>query len=163
MPGQEASTITSLFIYELVARFGTPIELHSEQDAAFESRLLEEVCRMLPIHKTRTTSYHPQSNGLIERTNRTVMTILRAFIKRHQSDRWDEILPQRLLAYRAAVHLSTGYTPSLLTLGHELRLPIEVLTSLAPYECIGLTHYVKELGERLRVAHKVATSSEKPL
>ncbi|KAA3670915.1 uncharacterized protein DEA37_0004111 [Paragonimus westermani] len=91
-----------------VAGFGTPIELHSDQGAAFESRLLEE------------------SNGMVERTDRTVMTILRAFIERHQSDRWDEILQQCLLAYRAAVHSSTGYMPSLLTLGHEVRLPIEV-------------------------------------
>ncbi|KAA3671056.1 uncharacterized protein DEA37_0014688 [Paragonimus westermani] len=46
------------------------------------------------MHKTRTTPYHSQSNGLGERTNRTVMTILRAFTERHQSDRWDEVLPQ---------------------------------------------------------------------
>ncbi|KAA3670293.1 uncharacterized protein DEA37_0009019 [Paragonimus westermani] len=104
---------------------------------------------MLRIRKIRTTPYHPQSYGLVEQTNRTVMTILLAFIERHQSDRWDEILPQCLFAYRAAVHSSIWYTSSLLTLGHELRLPIEVLTPLAPTECIGLPHYIKELGERL--------------
>ncbi|KAA3679592.1 uncharacterized protein DEA37_0008002 [Paragonimus westermani] len=115
---------------------------------------------MLRIHKTRTTPYHPRSNGLVERTNRTVVMILRAFIERHQSDRWDEILPQCLLAYRAAVHSSTGYTPSLLTLGHELRLPIEVLMALAPAECIGLPYYVEELGERLRVAYEIAAQHQ---
>ncbi|KAA3672721.1 uncharacterized protein DEA37_0013979 [Paragonimus westermani] len=160
MPIQEAPIITSLFVNEWVARFGKPIELHSEQGAAFESRLLEEVCRTLRIHETRTTPYHPQSNGLVERTNRTVMTILRAFIEQHQSNRWDEILPQCLLAHRAAVHLSTGYTPSLLTLGHGLRSPIKVLTSLASAECIGSPHYVKELGERLRVAYKIAAQHQ---
>ncbi|KAA3670342.1 uncharacterized protein DEA37_0015099, partial [Paragonimus westermani] len=40
---------------------------------------------MLRIHKTRTTLHHPQNNGLVERTNRTEMTTLRAFIERHQS------------------------------------------------------------------------------
>ncbi|KAA3672201.1 uncharacterized protein DEA37_0009798 [Paragonimus westermani] len=87
------------------------------------------------------------------------MTILQAFIERHQSDRWDEILPKCLLAYRAAVHSSTGYTPSLLTLGHELCLPVEVLTPLASAECRGLPHYV-ELGERLRVAYKIAAQHQ---
>ncbi|KAA3674446.1 uncharacterized protein DEA37_0003726 [Paragonimus westermani] len=115
---------------------------------------------MLRIHKTQTTPYHPQSDGLVERTNRTVITILRTFIERHQSDRWDEILPQCLLVYRAAVHSSTGYTPPLLTPGHELRLPIEVLTPLAPAECIGLPHYVKELGERFEVAYKIAAQHQ---
>ncbi|KAA3675063.1 uncharacterized protein DEA37_0011993, partial [Paragonimus westermani] len=55
-----------------------------------------------------------------------------------------------------AVYWSTGYTLPLLTLGHEPRLPIKVLTPLAPSECVGLPHYVKELGERLRVAYKIA-------
>ncbi|KAA3669860.1 uncharacterized protein DEA37_0012970, partial [Paragonimus westermani] len=50
--------------------------------------------------------------------------------------------------------------PSQLTLGHELRLPIEVLTPLAPAECIGLPHYVKELGERLRVAYKITAQHQ---
>ncbi|KAA3671115.1 uncharacterized protein DEA37_0009058 [Paragonimus westermani] len=88
------------------------------------------------------------------------MTILRAFIERHQSDRWDEILPQCLSAYRAAVHPSTGYTPPLLTLWHGLRLPTEVLTPLAPAKCIGLPQYLKELGERLRVAYKIAAQHQ---
>ncbi|KAA3678571.1 uncharacterized protein DEA37_0003326 [Paragonimus westermani] len=129
IPNQEASTITSLFVNEWVARSGTPIELHPDQGAAFESRPLEEACRMLHIHKTLTTPYHRQSNGLVERTNRTVMTILRAFIHR-----WDEILPQCLLAYRAAVHSSTGYTPLLLTLEHQLRLPNELKPAKTPEE-----------------------------
>ncbi|KAA3669989.1 uncharacterized protein DEA37_0001708 [Paragonimus westermani] len=88
------------------------------------------------------------------------MTILLTFIERHQLDRWDEILPQCLSAYRAAVHSSTGYTPSILALGHEIRLPIEVLTSLAPAERIGLPQYVRELGERLKVAYNIAAQHQ---
>ncbi|KAA3671000.1 uncharacterized protein DEA37_0003260 [Paragonimus westermani] len=132
MPNQETSTITSFFVNVWVARSDTPIELQSDQGAAFETRFPEKVCSILRTHKNGTTPYHPQRNGLVERTDRTVMTILRAFIERHLSDCWDEILPQCLSAYRDVVHSSTGYVPSLLTLGHELRLIIGVLTSLAP-------------------------------
>ncbi|KAA3677194.1 uncharacterized protein DEA37_0006898 [Paragonimus westermani] len=115
---------------------------------------------MLCTHRTRTTPYHPQSNVLVEQTNRTVIKILRAFIERHQSDHWDEILSQCLSAYRAAVHSRTESTLSLLTLGHELRQSIEVLTPLAPAEFIGLSQFVKELGERLRVAYKIAAQHQ---
>ncbi|KAA3670053.1 uncharacterized protein DEA37_0007392 [Paragonimus westermani] len=160
MPNQEASTTTSLFVNGWVARFGTLTELQSERGAAFESRFLKEICLRLRIHKTRAPLYHPQSNGLVERTNCTVMTILRAFIERHQSNRWDEILSQWLLAYRAAVHSSAEYTPSIITLWHELRLPIKVLTPLAPAGFIGLPQYVKKLDERLRVAYKIAAQHQ---
>ncbi|KAA3671236.1 uncharacterized protein DEA37_0006766 [Paragonimus westermani] len=149
MPNQEASSTASLSVNEWVARFGTPIELHSDQGLRLKVASWKD-CRTLRIHRTRTTPYHSQSNGLVERTNCTVMTILRIFSERHQSDRWVEILPQCLLAYRAVVHSSTGYTDSLLTLGNELRPTIQVLTLLAPPECIGLPHCVKKLDERLR-------------
>ncbi|KAA3677531.1 uncharacterized protein DEA37_0011338 [Paragonimus westermani] len=160
MPNQKAPTITSLPVNEWVALFGTLIELHSDQGAAFESHPVEDVFRMLWIHKTRTTPHHPQSNGLVERTDRTVLTIPRAVIGRYQTDYWDKIPPHCVLAYMAAVNSSTGYTPSLLTLGHELRLPIEVLTPLAPAECRGLPHYARELGERLRVIYKIAAQHQ---
>ncbi|KAA3670882.1 uncharacterized protein DEA37_0001135 [Paragonimus westermani] len=120
--------------------------------ATVKTRFLKEVCRMLRIYKTRTTPFHPQTNGSVERTNCTAMTILRTFTKQHQSDRWDEILPQCLLAYSAALHSSTGYTHSLPTLDHELSQPTEVLTPLPPAEFMRLPQYVKELGEGLTVA-----------
>ncbi|KAA3670842.1 uncharacterized protein DEA37_0002812 [Paragonimus westermani] len=114
---------------------------------------------MLRIHKTQTT-YHPQSNGLVERTNRTEMTILRTFSERHQSGRWNEILPQCRVTYKATVHKNTGYTSSLQTLGHELRLQIEVLTQPAPAEFIGLPQYVKELSEQLRFSYRIAAQHQ---
>ncbi|KAA3670704.1 uncharacterized protein DEA37_0007911 [Paragonimus westermani] len=111
--------MTSLFIKEWVARFDAYVVLHSDQGAAFGNRLLEEVRRMLPIHKMQTTPYHPQTNGLTERSNRTIMTFPRAFMERHQSDRRDEVVQQSRLAYRTSVHLTTGWTPSSVTLIFE--------------------------------------------
>ncbi|KAA3682118.1 uncharacterized protein DEA37_0002049 [Paragonimus westermani] len=84
------------------------------------------------------------------------MIILHTSIERHQSDRCNEILPQCLLAYMATVHSSTMYTPLLLTVGHELRLPVEVLTLLVLAERVRLPQYVREPGKRLRVAYTIA-------
>ncbi|KAA3671970.1 uncharacterized protein DEA37_0006140 [Paragonimus westermani] len=118
--------------------------------------------------QTLTTPYHLRGNSLVERTNRAIMTVLRTLIEQHKSDCWDEILPQCFLAYGAAVHSNAGCTPSLLSPGGELRLPIEVLTPLVPAESIGLLRYVRELGERLsslrncrRASVEVITPSEK--
>lgn len=66
-------------------------EIHSDQGAQFESQLFREMFKVLQINKTRTTSYHPQSDGMIERLNRTIKDILSKYISVNQTD-WDKIL-----------------------------------------------------------------------
>ncbi|CAH8445461.1 unnamed protein product [Dicrocoelium dendriticum] len=149
---QNASTVASTIVNEWVARYGAPISLHSDQGAAFESHLMQEMCRLLAIKKTRTTPYHPQGNGLVERTNRTIKAILQSFVERHQSNQWDEALPQCMLAYRASVHSTTGYSPAYLTLSREIRLPLELLSPVCPVEAYSLSEYVRITRERVRVA-----------
>ena len=73
IPNQEASTVVERLVDEVFMRFSAPEQLHSDQGRQFESQLLSEVCKLLHIHKTRTTPYHPQSDGLVERFNRTML------------------------------------------------------------------------------------------
>ena len=63
MPNQEACTVADLFVKEVVCRFGVPLLIHSDQGRNFESAVFTEMCQMLGMHKTRTTAYHPQSEG----------------------------------------------------------------------------------------------------
>ena len=156
MKNQEAATISHLIVNEWIARYGVPVSLHSDQGAPFESHLLAEICHLLGVHKTRTTPYHPQSNGLVERTNRTIKGLLRSFVDRYQNDKWDEFLPQCLMAYRASIHATTGYSPAFLMHGKEIRLPVEILTPLASAETSSLMDYTKNLRDRLHFAYKNA-------
>ena len=107
LPDQEAKTVAKVLVCEFFCRFGTPLELHSDQGRNFESMLIKEVCELLYIKKTRTTPYHPQSDGMVERHNRTLATQLSMFVNENHSD-WDEHIPMVLMAYRTAVHESTG-------------------------------------------------------
>ncbi|KAA3674184.1 uncharacterized protein DEA37_0001986 [Paragonimus westermani] len=153
---QDACTVAAAIINEWIARYGAPTMLHSDQGAAFESQLLKETCHLLGIKKTRTTPYHPQGNGLVERTNRTIKALLQSFLERHQADRWDELLPRCMLAYRASIHTTTRYTPAYLTFGRELRLPLELLSPIPPLEALSLPDYVRNLRENLRTAFTMA-------
>ena len=131
MPNMEATTIANLLVNEFICRFGVPECLHTDQGRNFEASLIEEMCRLLGIHKTRTTPYHPQSDGLIERFNRTLLSML-SIAAREDEHNWDLKLPTLLFAYRTSVRETTGETPSLLMLGREARLPVDIMLNLTP-------------------------------
>ena len=69
LPNQEAVTIADVLVSQFFTRFGVPTELHSDQVRNFGSRVFQEVCSLLGIHKTRTTALHPQSDGMVEQPN----------------------------------------------------------------------------------------------
>jgi transposase InsO family protein len=93
--------VAKLLVEDVIVIFGTLYVIHTDQGVQFESHLFQKVCRLLQIQKTRTTPYHPQSEGMVERNNRTILTMLSAFVNEHQSD-WDEHIPYISMAYRAA-------------------------------------------------------------
>ena len=83
IPNQEAITIATKLVNELFLRFSVPEQLHSDQGRQFESRLMTEICSVLGIHKTHTTPYHPQSDRLVERFNRTLLSMLSTCCQDH--------------------------------------------------------------------------------
>ncbi|TNN05036.1 Retrovirus-related Pol polyprotein from transposon 17.6, partial [Schistosoma japonicum] len=152
IPQRDAATIAKVFINTWIARYGAPTALHSDQGPAFESYLIASVCSFFGIRKTRTTAYHPQENGLLKRTNRTLKTLLRSFVHQAPAANWDDLLPQCLLAYRSSVHSSTGFSPAQLHSKHDLKLPIEI--QLPPHEVEEREYvpYVRSLNKRLVTA-----------
>ena len=104
---------------------------------------------MLGIHRTRTTALHPQSDGMVERYNRTLENQLATFVQDHQKD-WDLHLPLLLMSYRSAVHETTKLTPAMLMFGRELRVPLDLLLG-RPHADIEELSYL-EYGERLRAS-----------
>ena len=147
--------MAEVFVREFFGRYGVPRQLHSDQGSQFESKLFQEMCQLLGIDKTRTTSYRPQSDGQVERFNRTMEAMLSAYVASHQRD-WDEHLPLVAMAYRASIHESTGETPNLLWFGREVDLPIDLVMGLPPVSSLGVSEYVYRLKQRMDRAHEVA-------
>ena len=67
-----APTVAEVLDDRVFSYFGLPEELHSDRGSQFEGELMTKLCRFWGITKTRTTPYHPQSNGVVERGNRTL-------------------------------------------------------------------------------------------
>jgi hypothetical protein len=103
-----------------------PQQIHTDQGRNFESDLFQEVCTLLDMNKTRTARYRPQSDGLIERFNRTLKQMLKSWTETYGRN-WDDHLPYITMAYRATIHASTNCTPNLLMFGHEIQLPIDIM------------------------------------
>ena len=98
-----AQTIADVLVNQWICRFGVPRRIHTDQGRDFESNLIHEMCHLLDIEKTRTCPYRPQSDGMVERFNRTLAQMLATFARGHRGD-WDEHLPFVMLAYRSTVH-----------------------------------------------------------
>ena len=156
IPDQEAKTIAEVFVNQFVARFGTPLLIHSDQGRNFESKLFKEMCNLLGVKKTRTVAFHPQSDGLVERLNRTIGTMLAAFVNENQRT-WDKDLQVLMMAYRSTPHESTKLTPNQMMLGREVSMPLDIQIGIAPeMETKDETEYVEDLRLRLENAYTTA-------
>ncbi len=106
---------------------------------------------MLSTKKTRTTPYHPQSDGQVERFNRTLLDMLSKYVQDDQTD-WDVHIPHVMMAYRSSEHTSTQFSPALLMFGHELRLPIHVIVGDPPATESPSSDYASGLRDSLQTA-----------
>ena len=111
------------------------------------------VCELMGIKKINTTAYHPQTNGLVERFNRTLTSMLAKTVQKQGRD-WDEHLPYVLYAYRTSIQESTKESPFYLLYGRDARLPTdEVINNTTVHrEITGLDDYKTELTQRMATA-----------
>lgn len=98
LPNIEAETVADVIFKGWIKRYGCPGEIHTDQGSQFKSRLFQEMCKVLQINKTRTTAFHPQSDGMVERLNRTIKDMLSKYLTVHQTD-WDRYVDSLVLAY----------------------------------------------------------------
>ena len=159
IPDETAYTCANVILNEVICRYGCPLSLHTDQGRNFESNIFKELCKMLEIRKTRTTPRNPKCNGQTERYNKTLISMIKAYIKGEQNN-WDENLGCLAGAYRATPHDSTTLTPNMLMLGREIRLPHEVVfgssVSENKYDNVAnYGEYVIDLKNKLQKAHDV--------
>ena len=153
---QSAYTIAKLLVERIVSRHGVPSQLLSDCGGAFLSNLFQEMGKLLGFHKVNTTAYHPQTDGLVERFNRTLIDMLAKTANRNGRD-WDEKLPYVLFAYRATAQESTGESPFRLLYGRDPKLPTEDALSFPVDRMqVDLSSYKSEVSSNLTEAWKLA-------
>lgn len=158
VPDQTSLTIAHLLVDRVITRHGVPAELLSDRGKAFLSELMQEVYRIMGIHKVSTTAYHPQTDGLVERFNRTLTDMLATTVEKSGRD-WDQHLP----------HVSTRESPFYLLYRRDPQLPTDAAlcvpksrytVDLDDYKT-GLVESLSEAWELARAEVKKAQSRQK--
>lgn len=125
VPSQDALTIAKLLVEEIICRHGAPKKLLSDRGKNFLSDLIKDITKIMGIKKLNSTAYHPQTDGLTERFNKTLIQILSMYVSKNQKD-WDTFLPFALFAYRTSIQDSTKEMPFYLMYGREPNLPYDI-------------------------------------
>jgi transposase InsO family protein len=161
LPNQKAEIIAKNFVDNVICRLGCPLELHTDQGKNMDGTIMHQICELLQIAKTRTTPYHPASNGQVERYNRTLLQALRCYIENKQ-DTWDEYLQQIAGAIRACKNRQTGFTPNEMMMGRDVLQPINLFLGTSDNgEDKDINTYVKDLKSKLESIHREARENLK--
>src|ERR1700741_369143 len=121
----KAVTVAEFIYKEIICRHGVPEEILSDRSTSFINQVIKELCDKFQMKHRLTSAYRPQTNGMIERFNRTIGECIAKLISDKEKE-WDEYIESTLLAYRTMKHESTGFTPFQLMYGRQAKLPIDL-------------------------------------
>ena len=106
--------------------FGAPAYLVNDQGKAFTGHLISNLCELYGVQKQRTSPYHAQTSGQVERMNQTIIRTI-GKLEQDKQARWSEHLPELLEAYNGTRSAVTGCSPYFLLFGRKSRMPVDCL------------------------------------
>jgi hypothetical protein len=119
-----ALSCAQAFVEHIFRLHGLPKEFVTDRDKVWTSEFHTELCKLLGVQRCLTTAYHPESDGQVERMNRTIQEVLRHYVTPLATN-WDDLLPLVEFAINSAVQESTGYSPFQLNFGSNPASPLD--------------------------------------
>ena len=123
IPNQTAKTRAKFLYGGYISIFGALARLLSDRGTSFTSRIIEELCKILGIQWLLTMPYHPQTNGLVERSHQMIMHLI-GKLGEDKKANWPSHLAEIVHAYNSTQSAVTGYSPHYLMFGRWPRLPV---------------------------------------
>ena len=149
-------TVAQVFLDQFVVHYGFPARIHSDQGANFVSKMIEDLCKLSGMEKSRTSPYHAMGNGACERFNRTLLGML-GTLKPSDKANWKNHVAPLVHAYNCCRHETTNISPYQLMFGRQPRLAIDVVLGLVSQgKTLEYVDYVEELKCSLDRAYGLA-------
>ncbi len=159
---QTARTTARVLFDSFIVHYGFPATIHSDRGQNFESKIIEGLCAIAGIRKSRTTPYHPMGNGMVERFNQTLLKMLGTLQDDQKSD-WKAHVPTWCM--RTTVHsmIVRDTPPYYLMYGRHPRLAIDAFLGLKPDDVSAKcpSEYIQKLNSRLELAYAKAGQESK--
>ena len=151
----DAQTTAKIILNKWFARHGTPARMQSDNATNFTAQIAQELMKASQVTKVTSTPAHPRGNGLVERQNRTLLTLLRVYTSRRMSD-WDEHIPGVLGAYNSARHATTEFSPYMLQHGAEKSIQLSfIYPEFAAREFESKEEFVEHVLARQQEIHEL--------
>ena len=142
---------------------GLPKSVQSDQGSNFMSGIFQQVMHELGITQFKSSPYHPESQGALERFHQTLKNMIRSYCFDTEKD-WDEGIHLLLFAVRESVQESLGFSPFELVFGHTVRGPLKLLKEKFlsnDDSSLNLLQYVSDFKDRLSKACEAARTNLK--
>ncbi|MCP4458660.1 MAG: transposase family protein, partial [Cytophagales bacterium] len=147
---ETAEEIGKLLVSRFFANFGLPKELLTDRGSAFISNLFHKLEELYKIKHLFTTSCHPQTDGMVERANKTIINSLAKLLAEYGGE-WEDLLGPFALSYNITPHVSTGVEPYLAMFGREGRCPSSLIFSKKrQYSTYSLDEWIDQLPLNLK-------------
>ena len=149
----QRAVTTAKLVLDFIRRYGFPEKFHSDQGQNFVGKVMKNLYKLTGIKQT-TTPYHPMGNGLSERFNHTLLSIV-GTLTSEKKKAWPKYLPDLVMAYNSSTHDSTGYSPYFLMFGRQPRLPADVVMEITLED--DNEDFIKNQQEIFRTAYDIAS------
>ena len=124
LPEGTSLEVAKFIMEDIILKHGAPRTIISDRGKAFQSKLIKQIVQLWGTIHNSTSSYHPQTNGLTERLNKTLADMLSMYVDVDQRN-WDAILPFITFAYNTSKQESTKFSPFFLIHGREATTTLE--------------------------------------
>lgn len=130
LPSATAGQVSSFLLHSIILRHGPPRVIISDRGRQFTADVVEQLLRMCGSELRHSTPYHPQTNGLVERTIRTLVNMLSMYVASNHKN-WDDVLPFVTYAFNTSQHETTGYSPFFLLYVRPPRYTLDTIFSFS--------------------------------